>query len=135
MSDFPINEIVFSSARLSGVKGSASIEIAIEPFSLAVDGYSEDVNTSIRLDAVNIPVSALELEGKVFTFPVNPLSGYIDGSVYFFAAHHPVDVYKITFGAYSEGKLPISLESKWILEFENSGFKNLCTVVESKIEL
>ncbi|WOT04387.1 hypothetical protein [Shewanella youngdeokensis] len=92
------------------------------------------METCIRLDSINIPADISALAGKTFTFPVNPEDGYIDGSVYFFAAHNPVDVTKITFGECENGKLPVTFETNWVLEFEMTGFENFNTTVVSSIE-
>lgn len=56
-------------------------------------------------------------------------------TIYFFASHNPVDVTKIEFGQIQEKQLPIKLYTEWVLEFENTGFKNLNTVVETTILL
>lgn len=135
MEHFPIQKIVFTKAKLQGVDGNVSIEIGVVPFELSLDGYSENVDTCIRLDSVRIPVNPVELEGKQFTFPVNPMPGYIDGSIYFFAAHNPVDITKIVFGEIQFEKLPITLETNWILEYERTGFKNVSKTVVTSIEL
>ena len=85
MEDFPIEKITVKKATLNGSSGDASIEIELEPFELDLDDYYESVNTSIRLDGINISVDPRELEGKEYRFPVNPDPGYIDGSIYFLA--------------------------------------------------
>ncbi|TOG55084.1 hypothetical protein CGI98_24375, partial [Vibrio parahaemolyticus] len=74
--------------------------------------------TVISLDGINLPIEPNELTGRTFTFPINPDDGYIDGSVYFFSAHSPVDITEIKFGESTNGKLPMILESSWVLEFE-----------------
>ena len=88
MEKFPTAKVTPTKAKLSGQPGDVSIEIFLEPFELVFEDYSENVDTSIRLDSVNIPTEPKILEGKTFHFPVNPTPGYIDGSVYFFAAHN-----------------------------------------------
>ena len=135
MEVFPIERVKFTKAALSGIDGNASIEIYIAPFELALEEHSEQVDTSIRLDSINISVDVKELEGKKFLFPVNPLSGYIDGSIYFFSTHNPVDVTSIKFGTIKSGKMSITLETKWILEFEMTGYKNFESVVATDIKL
>ncbi len=135
MKDFPIEKIKFIKAMFNGVDGDVSIEIKISPFELSVDGYSENVDTCIRLDSVVLPVDLNELENKVFTFSVNPSPGYIDGSIYFFSAHNPIDVTSIEFGEIVSGKLPITLETTWALEYELSEFKNFDKTIVTHIEL
>lgn len=135
MEEFPIEQLSFTKARINGADGNASIEVVVEPFDLELNEYSESVDTLIRLDSINLPVDPKQLEGKEFNFPTNPEPGYIDGSIYFFAAHNPVDVTCIRFGEISEGKMPLTLESIWVLEYENTGFKNLRKTVEVRVEL
>lgn len=135
MEVFPINTLVFSEAKLSGTDGDASLEISIVSFNLQLGDYSEPVDTVVRLDSINIPVNLRLLENREFTFPTNPQKGYIDGSVYFFAAHNPVDVTEIKFGVIAAGKIPLTIESLWVLEYENSGFRNLTKRIETYIKL
>ena len=135
MEEFPIKKLSFSRARISGTDGNASIDICIEHLVLELDGYSESVDTQIRLDSIEMPANPKMLEGKEFHFPINPSPGYIDGSIYLFAAHNPVDVTFIKFGAIEAGKMPITLKSKWLLEYEGTGFKNLSISVITSVEL
>ncbi|TOB14884.1 hypothetical protein CGK11_24915, partial [Vibrio parahaemolyticus] len=93
-----MEKLKFTSAKISGVDGDVSLEIGIEPFELSLDDYSEKIETVISLNGINLPTELNELAGRTFTFPVNPDDGYIDGSVYFFAAHSPVDITEIKFG-------------------------------------
>ncbi len=135
VENFPIEKLKFTSATISGVDGDVSLEIGIEPFELSLDGYSEEIETVISLNGINVPSELSELTGKTFTFPVNPDEGYIDGSVYFFGAHSPVDITEIKFGESTNGKLPIALKSSWALEFELTGFKNCTTTIQTYLKL
>jgi hypothetical protein len=135
MEKFPIEKVLFTSAVLNGTDGNVSIEISLAPFELSLDGYSENVDTHICLESIRIPANPLELEGKQFDFPVNPSPGYIDGSIYFFAAHNPVDVTSIRFGSIESGKMPLTLETVWVLEFEGTGYQNIGKTVAANIEL
>ncbi|SGZ09866.1 hypothetical protein [Moritella viscosa] len=135
MEDFPIQVISATKATMKGSSGNVSLEIELVPFELKIDDYSESVKTSIRLEGIKIPIASSELEGREFLFPTNPEEGYIDGSVYFFAAHSPVDVTKITFGKAESGKLLATIESEWVLEFERTGYKNFSHTFEVTVEL
>lgn len=134
MIDFPIEKLKFTSTTISGVDGNVSLEIGVEPFELSLDGYSENIETVIRLDTINMPKELSELVGKSFLFPVNPDDGYIDGSIYFFAAHSPVDVTEIKFGEAVNGRLSVTLETIWVLEFELTGFKNFSTRIQTYLD-
>lgn len=135
MENFPIEKLKYTSATISGVDGDVSLEIGIEPFELSLDGYSEKIETVISIDGINLPTKLSELAGRTFTFPVNPEDGYIDGSVYFFSAHNPVDITEVKFGESTNGKLPMTLESSWVLEFELTGFKNFNTTIKTYLKL
>jgi len=135
MIDFPIEKLKFTSATITGIDGNISLEVGVKPFELSLDGYSENIETVIRLDTINLPKELGELTGKSFTFPVNPDDGYIDGSIYFFAAHSPIDVTEIKFGEVVNGKLPVTFETAWVLEFELTGFKNFNTTIQTHVEL
>ncbi len=135
MEKFPLHRISPKSGTLFGLDGDVSLEISLSPFELSAGDYSERVETSIRLDGIDIPSVPTALEGKIFDFPVNPEQGYIDASIYFFAAHHPVDVTSIIFGEIKDRRLPVKLRTTWLLEFENSDFQNFQTDVEAAIEL
>jgi len=135
MEDFPTELISATNAIMKGSSGTVSLEIELAPLELKIDDYSESVKTSIRLEGINIPLELSELEGREFLFPINPEDGYIDGSVYFFAAHSPVDVSKIIFGKAEAGTLGAVIESEWILEFEKTGYKNFKHTLEVTFEL
>lgn len=135
MKDFPIEKVKFNKARLHEVDGTVSIEISILPFELELDGYIELVDTSVLLDLINIPANLKALQGNRFEFPINPEPGYIEGSVYLFSAHNPVDVTSIEFGQITSGCLPVTLQTQWLLEYEMAGFKNLEKTVVTSIEV
>ena len=135
MEDFPVELISVAKTKIKGISGDVSLEIELASFELKIDDYSESVKTSIRLDGIQIPSIFSRLEDREFLFPRNPEDGYIDGSVYFFAAHNPVDVTKISFGKIESGKLLAIIESEWILEFERTGYKNLSHTFEVNVEL
>lgn len=135
MEDFPKDKIKPIRGKLSGTNRDVSLEIKLEPFQISVEDYSDKVDSSIKLDGINIPLKPVVIEGKTYDFPVNPEAGYIDGSIYLYAAHNPVDVTRIKFGSIKENKLPVKLITNWVLEFENTGFKNFETEIETNIEL
>lgn len=120
MDLFPIQKFKPLHAKISGVNGDVSIEIFFKLFELNLEDYSEVFDSSIRLDGIDIPIGPNELQNKSYGFPVNPEDGYIDGSIYFFSSHNPVDVTQLEFGKIAENKLPIKLCTEWVLEFENT---------------
>ena len=135
MEDFPKANIKPIVSRFFGPDGCVSIEVELEPFKLCSRDYSENFNSSIRLDGIEITNNLKEIENKTIDFPINPEDGYIDGSIYFYASHNPIDVKQIEFGKIKNGKLPIKLLTSWVLEFESTGFKNFETSIETYIQL
>ncbi|MCL2310620.1 MAG: hypothetical protein FWC42_10225 [Proteobacteria bacterium] len=101
-------------AILSGDPECVSIEILITPFLW----NQEIVNTSIRLDGIDLPSNMLrDLVGKSFEFPINPMDGYIDGSICI-GEHHPVDVTSLSFNRSRDGD--VSLVVKGVYELDPS---------------
>jgi hypothetical protein len=110
VKQFPFDLIQPTKCLLDGKTGAASIEVGLLPF--VFNGVV--VETSIQLSSIAIPsISVVELQGRSFDFPVNPASGYIDGSIYLDGAHHPVDVTKLSFTIAS-----VKLVGMFVFEFE-----------------
>ena len=135
MEEFPKARIKPIFGKLSGSDGDVSLEIMLESFELNTKDYSELLESSIRFDGIKISNTPEKIEGKTFNFPVNPDTGFIDGSIYFFTSHNPVDVSKIEFGKINGNKLPLKLFTNWVLEFEHTGFKNFEALIETHILL
>ena len=117
MQKFPLNFISPIKAMLSGTPNDASLEIELRPFEF----NGELVETSIRMSGIVLPSSDLAvLAGNTFQFPVNPQPGYIDGSIYLDAAHHPVDATHLSFSSTS-----IVVNGTLVFEYEGlDGFEN-----------
>jgi hypothetical protein len=122
-------EIVFFSRDVPAPRSDTwSIVIPIEPFS-AEDEYSKEwragtagpyiVSTEIKLDF--IVVSAEDLPGlanRDFQFPVNPVDGYIDGSIYLCGCHNPVYVTAIEFGPAGVDSIRATLVATFDFQYE-----------------
>jgi hypothetical protein len=120
MEDFSPKLLKAHHAILSGAPGDVSIKILMAPFLFD----QEVVDTSIRLDGINLPSSMLrDLAGKLFEFPTNPNDGYIDGSIYLESAHHPVDVTSLSFSKSRDGQLTLIVKGVYVFDFE--GLDNL----------
>lgn len=75
--------------------GKYGITIFVKPFFWD----NENIETEIRLDFIDFNNKSFEeLSCKDFSFPINPIEGYIDGSIYIENRHNPVDVLSICFG-------------------------------------
>jgi hypothetical protein len=119
------------SARLFTKPISLSIEISLAPFTL--DG--EAVETEISLAGVSLPTAdVLKLAGRTFSFPVNPQTGYIDGSVYIQHAHYPVDVTSIRFGHAAGDAVEAAFEMLFLFEFEGlDDYQNTSCTLLTKV--
>jgi hypothetical protein len=94
----------------------AAIDIPLSPFDLPGHGRIE---TSLRLDSVTLPSpDPAALAGQTLRFPINPDPGYIDGSIYIGAAHHPVDVSQIVLAAITGDCVCIQFTARIAFTFE-----------------
>lgn len=115
MEDFSAKELKARHAILSGMPGDVSITILMRPFLR----HQEIVDTSIRLDAIDLPSNRLgDLAGKSFEFPTNPDEGYIDGSIYLDNKHHPVDVTSLNFSKSRDGLLTLVVKGVYVFDLE-----------------
>ena len=78
-----------------------------------------DDDISIRLDHIaGLETDPRQLAGCSFAFPVNPVDGYIDGSVYLQGRHHAVDVTTLHFGMQQGLQIPLEVTGHILLEGE-----------------
>lgn len=104
------------------------------PISKFVLDY-EIIETSIRLDGIQLPESLSSCIGKTIEFPINPNEGYIDGSIYLRNCHNPVDVTEIKFLKLENQKLTLEMKMNFDFEYENIGFKNELLKKEFRLEI
>lgn len=84
-----------------------TISFPFAPFDLE----GEEVSTELVLDLIDLPVrSWRELAGHAHDFPVYPAEGCIDGSVYLFHAHNPVNVTRLSFGSIKGLSIPVTID-------------------------
>ena len=128
---FPIEKLKPLPGRMFSSHGAVGIEIPLSPF--VIEG--QEVETSIRLDGIAIPQCELsELENRAYQFPVNPSEGYIDGSVYIQAAHHPVDVTEIAFGKVTGAGIEIVMTCMFVFEYEGlADYENTAATISAVI--
>lgn len=99
-----------------------SINIDLAEFTIE----EQQIQTSISLNFIRINIYNLtELQNKIFQFPINPADGFIDGSIYLFDVHNPIDVYKIEFGKIETNTIEATIYFNIDFEYENTEFKNL----------
>ena len=108
---------------------SYNIEINLVEFEIE----NQKINTSIYLDFIRLNIYNLqELENSVFEFPINPKAGFIDGSIYLFDVHNPVDVSKIEFFSIKNNTLAATIYFSIDFEYENT---NYCKVNNCELKL
>ena len=90
-----------------------NIEIPIAEFILD----EKTIETSLRLDFIRLPNKLESYIGKKITFPVNPIEGYIDGSIYLRDAHNPFDVSEIHFLKLKKNKLFVEMTMNFVFDF------------------
>jgi hypothetical protein len=93
--------------------------------------------TEVRLDLIRIGlVDWLDLPGQVFTFPINPVEGYVDGSIYFDSAHQYADLTRLQFGRFTGNTLAAEVTITFNF-YKNSALPDLpeTVTVEWAIEL
>jgi hypothetical protein len=103
---------------------------------LEIDGVGVTI-TEVRLDFIRIGlVDWRDLPGRAFTFPVNPVEGYVDGSIYFDSTHQYADLTRLQFGRLTENTLSAEVTITFNF-YENSALPNLpeTVTVEWAIEL
>jgi hypothetical protein len=119
-NDFSVKQFQFLKGTIGYMGGSYSIIVPIEKFVLD----DKVVETELRLDRILLPDALKSYVGKIVNFPINPIEGYIDGSVYLKDAHSPIDVTEIEFIGLEENILNVKLKMNFIFEYEGIGFKN-----------
>lgn len=135
MKEFPVELIKPINANLSGTEGNVSIVIKLMPFKLKYFDEEVYINTSIRLDFIEISNNPNELESKSFSFPVNPEEGYVDGAIYMMNVHNPIDVKLIQFSKIDNKKLPLKLKTFWVMEYEGTEYKNFELEINTFLEM
>lgn len=104
------------------------LTVPLEPF---VD-RGQTVATELCLNFIQFGVRRLaDLQNRTFRFPNNPEEGYVDGGVYLRNVHSPIDVPRITFGAWSPSATTrVTIELRIAFEFEATGFKDMRAQIE-----
>ena len=115
---------VFENKKV-GLKPTLFFDILMPVEEFEYNGEPQE--TAVVLNFIKFAVEHWrDLEGRTFSFPKNPTDGYIDGSLYLEAAHNPVDVTEIRFGAF-EGS-HVNAEFKLEIDFTYEGPEELGVV-------
>lgn len=95
----------------------------IDMSKLCEDIVDKNYQTSFQLDWIKLALGSLqELENKMFTFPINPEEGYIDGSIYLFDVHNIVDTISLSFGEFKNQKITLKINQRIDFELEGTGY-------------
>jgi len=120
MQSFPKDKLTPLAARLYPSHGDWSLTIEFEPIDVQIDGQTCVFDNPFRGDGVELGTDdPRTLFGQSLEFPTNPTDGYIDGSVYFYHAHNPVDITCLSFLQDADGGLRLGVKSKWVMSFEH----------------
>ena len=130
---FPIELIQLTNAVLHAkifkndfLKIPATLFYTIEITLAEIELENKKINTSLYLDFIIFNIYKLQdLENRIFEFPINPSSGFIEGSVYLFDAHNPVDVRKIEFSTIKNGTIEATIYFDIDFEYEKTGYSKL----------
>ena len=108
------------------LKMQATLFYTIEINLAEIELENKKINTSLYLDFIRLTIYKLQdLENRIFEFPINPSSGFIEGSVYLFDVHNPVDVRKIKFSTIKNNSIDATLYFDINFEYENTGYSKL----------
>lgn len=93
------------------------------------------IETSFQLDFIVFDGarSMAELEGRSFSYPINPGNGYIDASIYLCSRHNPVDITSVRFGVVDGDTVPVSIECRVDFAFENAGAADCDTTIATRL--
>lgn len=132
--NFSVENFTFSTGTISKneVFNTFEIIIPIEKFILNI----EIIETQLHFSTIKLKDALMSYSGKTVSFPVNPIEGYIDCSIYLLDAHNPVDISEMKFISLENEILKVELTMDFVFEFEGIGFKNekLVREVDLKIE-
>jgi hypothetical protein len=118
-----LDAVIFKNSYLSIAETLFyTIQIDLKDFSFE----NHSIETAIILNFVRLDIHRIkELENQVFEFPINPIEGYIDGSIYLFDVHNPFDVKKIEFKNWENGSVDAVIHYDIDFEFENTGYEKI----------
>jgi hypothetical protein len=106
------------SLTLSGPQPTIAIEL--EPF--VIDGEKVEQSLDFQLEISTCDLS--QLAGKTFEFPSNPDDGYVEGSIYIWSVHNPIDLHSVAFEDSDGDTVSATLDMTFVFEFEGDR-KNL----------
>ncbi|MES2981397.1 MAG: hypothetical protein V4727_03705 [Verrucomicrobiota bacterium] len=97
---------------LSG--GSPSIGIELEPFTIDDEEVDQSIDFELEISASGLS----DLIGRTFEFPSNPEDGYVEGSIYIWNSHNPIDLHSVAFGQQIQTAIPATLDMTFVFEYE-----------------
>lgn len=91
-----------------------SLLIDLESFTL--DGEEVQQSLDFKLEIFTCDLS--ELAGRTFEFPSNPEEGYVEGSIYIWSVHNPIDLHSVAFEASEGDTVRAILDMTFVFDFE-----------------
>jgi hypothetical protein len=132
-NNFSVDKLNFSKGSISKSKDDEFYNITIPIKKFILD--DEIIETELNLSRIIFNKPFASYIRKKISFPINPTSGYIDGSIYLRDSHNPVDVSQIKFILFEDDVLVIELTMDFIFEFEGIGFKNENLVAQIVLQI
>lgn len=120
LPDFPDELLHPTRGSLHFSDGRASLSIELRSFTID----EQDVEAILDFD-LGIEVTSLaNLAKHHYDFPSNPKEGYVEGSIYIWSVHNPIDLHSITFAQIDGQYIKATMEMTFVFEFEGEA-KNL----------
>lgn len=120
LEDFPAELLrpKFGTLYLGGE--SPSIGVELETFTIDDEEVDQSIDFQLEISASDVS----DLIGRTFEFPSNPEDGYVEGSIYIWSCHNPIDLHSVAFGQRTEAAIAATLDMTFVFEFEGDR-KNL----------
>lgn len=120
LEEFPSKLLRPKSGTLYLSGESPSIGIELEAFTIDDEEVDQSIDFQLEISASGLP----DLVGRTFEFPSNPEDGYVEGSIYIWNSHNPIDLHSVAFGQQNEAAITATLDMTFVFEFEGDR-KNL----------
>ncbi|WP_233486618.1 hypothetical protein [Shimia marina] len=125
---FPVSKIEPVQAKLEmGALDKPALEVSFKRFEIPMQNsagaHALLFDAPLSANFISLPCVDLGvLQTQSFGYPVNPAEGYIDASVYFEDVHNPVDITNLEFGPLVDGRLKLTVVSRWLMSYEGTAF-------------
>jgi len=119
-AEFPVDLIRPRGGSLYIGDRQPGVSVELMPFTIDGEVVEQTLDFTLEIGATDLK----DLAGREFEFPSNPEDGYVEGSIYIWSAHNPIDLHSITFGDPHDDVVSVTLDMTFVFEFEGDR-KNL----------